>query len=64
MYNAVVKSPYVLGGWYQILARIPRIPHQLRLISPEYQAHAGDKRVDRKLARPYHLGIVGLSEKD
>jgi len=34
------------------------------IISPEYQAHAGDKRVDRKLARPYHLGIVGLSEKD
>ena len=34
------------------------------LVSLEYRAHAGDKRVDRKLVGSYHLGIVDLSEKD
>jgi len=34
------------------------------LVSPEYRTHAGDKRVDRKLAESYHVGIVDPSEKD
>jgi len=33
-------------------------------MSPDYQGHAEDKRVDRKLVGSYHLGIVDLSEKD